>query len=59
MRRLAGEFYAGRGQSASAETERDSAILAAALALGCDRVYSEDLSRGLVVEGLTIIGPFR
>ena len=37
----------------------DSAILAAALALGCDRVYTEDLSDGRVVEGLTIINPFR
>ena len=37
----------------------DSAILAAALTLGCDRVYTEDLSDGQVVEGLTIMNPFR
>jgi predicted nucleic acid-binding protein len=37
----------------------DSAILAAALALGCDRVYTEDLNHGQVVEGLMIINPFR
>ena len=37
----------------------DSAILAAALALGCDRVYTEDLAHGQVVEGLTVIDPFR
>ena len=37
----------------------DSAIVAAALALGCDRVYTEDLTHGQVVEGLAIIDPFR
>ena len=37
----------------------DSAILAAALALGCDRVYTEDLRHGQFVEGLSIIDPFR
>jgi predicted nucleic acid-binding protein len=37
----------------------DSAIVAAARALGCDRVYTEDLSHGQVVEGLTVIDPFR
>ncbi len=37
----------------------DSAILAAALVLGCDRVYTEDLAHGQVVEGLTVIDPFR
>jgi len=37
----------------------DSAIIAAALALGCERVYTEDLNHGQVVEGLTIINPFR
>jgi predicted nucleic acid-binding protein len=36
----------------------DSAIIAAALELGCDRVYTEDLRHGQVVEGLTIINPF-
>ena len=37
----------------------DSAIVAAARALGCDRVYTEDLSHGQVVDGLAIINPFR
>lgn len=37
----------------------DSAILAAALALGCDRVYTEDLTHGQMVDGLTVIDPFR
>ena len=37
----------------------DSAIVAAALATGCDRVYTEDLNHGQVVEGLLIVNPFR
>jgi predicted nucleic acid-binding protein len=37
----------------------DSAIVAAARALGCGTVYSEDLSHGREVEGITIINPFR
>jgi predicted nucleic acid-binding protein len=37
----------------------DSAIVAAARALNCDRVYTEDLSHGQVVEGLAIVDPFR
>ena len=37
----------------------DSAIVAAALALGCDRVYTEDLTHGQTVEGLAIVDPFR
>ena len=37
----------------------DSAIVAAALVLGCDRVYTEDLAHGQVVDGLAIIDPFR
>ena len=36
----------------------DSAIVAAALELRCDRVYTEDLSHGQVVENLTIFNPF-
>ena len=36
----------------------DSAIIAAALALGCERVYTEDLTHGQVVDGLTIVNPF-
>ncbi len=37
----------------------DSAIVAAARTLGCDRLYTEDLSHGQVVEGVAIIDPFR
>ena len=36
----------------------DSAIIAAARALGCRRLYSEDMSHGRVVAGVTIINPF-
>ena len=37
----------------------DSAIFAAARALGCGALYSEDLTQGRVVEGVTIVNPFR
>lgn len=37
----------------------DSAIVAAARALGCRVLYSEDMSHGQAVEGITIINPFR
>ena len=37
----------------------DSAIIAAARALGCRTLYSEDLSHGREVEEITIINPFR
>jgi|SRR5665213_1113847 len=37
----------------------DSAIIAAARALGCRELYTEDLSHGREVEGVTIINPFR
>ena len=37
----------------------DCAIIAAALALGCDTLYSEDMQHGQIIEGLTIINPFR
>ncbi|MGH7045663.1 MAG: PIN domain-containing protein [Stellaceae bacterium] len=37
----------------------DSAIVAAARALGCRVLYSEDMTHGQVVEGVTIINPFR
>jgi predicted nucleic acid-binding protein len=37
----------------------DSAIIAAALAAGCDRVDTEDLNHGEKLEGLTIVDPFR
>jgi predicted nucleic acid-binding protein len=37
----------------------DSAIIAAARAMGCRRLYSEDMSHGREVEGVTIVNPFR
>lgn len=36
----------------------DSLIIAAALAAGCTRLYSEDLQHGQRIEGLTIANPF-
>jgi predicted nucleic acid-binding protein len=37
----------------------DAAIVAAANALGCRELYSEDMAHGRDVEGTTIINPFR
>jgi predicted nucleic acid-binding protein len=37
----------------------DGAIIAAARALGCHRLYSEDMSHGREIDGVTIINPFR
>jgi len=37
----------------------DSAIIAAARALGCRELYSEDMSHGQEVDGMTIVNPFR
>lgn len=37
----------------------DSGIIAAARALGCRRLYSEDMSHGREVSGVTIVNPFR
>ena len=37
----------------------DSAIVAAARALGCRELYTEDMSHGRQVDGVTIINPFR
>ena len=37
----------------------DGAILAAARALGCDAVYSEDLSHGQDYGGIRVFNPFR
>jgi predicted nucleic acid-binding protein len=37
----------------------DSAIIAAAHALGCHVLYSEDMSHGREVEGVAIVNPFR
>ena len=37
----------------------DSAIVAAARALGCGELYSEDMSDGRRIEGVVIVNPFR
>ena len=37
----------------------DAAILAAAMALGCDAVYSEDMSDQQDYDGVRVINPFR
>jgi predicted nucleic acid-binding protein len=37
----------------------DSAIIAAASALGCRELYTEDLTHGRDVRGVRIIDPFR
>ena len=37
----------------------DSTIIAAARAIGCDRLFTEDLNHGQKVEGITILNPFR
>ena len=37
----------------------DGMILAAALASGCDTLYSEDMQDGRQVSGLAIVNPFR
>jgi predicted nucleic acid-binding protein len=37
----------------------DAAIVAAAGALGCRELYSEDMSHGREVESITIVNPFR
>ena len=37
----------------------DAAIIAAARALGCRELYTEDMSHGRVVDGVMIINPFR
>lgn len=37
----------------------DAAIVAAARALGCRELYSEDMSHGREIEGVTIVDPFR
>jgi predicted nucleic acid-binding protein len=36
----------------------DSSIIAAALALGCRELYTEDMQHGLSVDGLRLINPF-
>jgi len=37
----------------------DSAIIAAARALGCQQLYSEDMAHRRDVEGVVILNPFR
>ena len=37
----------------------DSAIVAAARALGCGELYSEEMSDGRRIEGVVIVNPFR
>ena len=37
----------------------DSAIIAAARALGCRELYTEDMTHGREVEGITLVNPFR
>jgi predicted nucleic acid-binding protein len=37
----------------------DSAIIAAARALGCHELYTEDMSHGRQVDGVMIVNPFR
>jgi len=37
----------------------DSAIIAAARALGCATLYTEDLAHGRQIDGIVIINPFR
>lgn len=37
----------------------DCAIIAAARALGCEELYTEDMSHGREVEGVLIVNPFR
>jgi predicted nucleic acid-binding protein len=36
----------------------DAAIIAAAKAMGCGTVYSEDFSAGHVYDGVTVVNPF-
>jgi predicted nucleic acid-binding protein len=37
----------------------DSAIIAAARAMGCRTLYSEDMQAGRAIDGLTIVNPFQ
>jgi predicted nucleic acid-binding protein len=36
----------------------DSTVVAAALALGCRELYTEDMQHGLTIDGLRLINPF-
>jgi predicted nucleic acid-binding protein len=46
-------------KAASGFSYWESAIVAAARALGCDQLVSEDMSDGRLVAGVQIINPFR
>ena len=37
----------------------DGMIVAAALAQGCDTLYTEDMQHGRIIEGMRIVDPFR
>jgi predicted nucleic acid-binding protein len=37
----------------------DAAIIAAAKAMGCGTIYSEDLNDGQTYDGVTVVNPFR
>jgi predicted nucleic acid-binding protein len=37
----------------------DSAIIAAARALGCRELYTEDMAHGREIEGIVLVNPFR
>ena len=37
----------------------DSAVIAAARTIGCDELLTEDMSHGQIIDGVTIIDPFR
>jgi predicted nucleic acid-binding protein len=37
----------------------DSAIIAAARALGCGELYTEDMAHGRAIDGVLIVNPFR
>ncbi len=37
----------------------DSAVIAAARALGCRELFSEDMSHGREIDGVLIVNPFR
>ncbi len=46
-------------RSSSGFSYWDCAIIAAARALGCRELYSEDMSHGREIQGVTIVDPFR
>jgi predicted nucleic acid-binding protein len=37
----------------------DSAVIAAARALGCRELYTEDMTHGREVKGIVVLNPFR